>query len=49
MANALKLLLVLGIGLDAKTCCKNKLADSSAEAGEKGVEWLEQAEELASE
>ena len=47
MANTLKLILILRVGLDAQRRCEDELADGGAEAGEKGVEglgaWLESA------
>ncbi len=47
MANTLKLILILRVGLDAQRRRKDELADGGAEAGEEGVEglgaWLESA------
>lgn len=40
MANALELILVLRIGLDAQRGREDELADGGAEAGEEGVEGL---------
>lgn len=40
MRNALKVGLVLRVGLDAERRCEDELADAGAEAGEEGVERL---------
>jgi hypothetical protein len=40
MRNALKVHLVLRVGLHAQRDGEDELADAGAEAGEEGVEWL---------